>query len=234
MLATYERDNDAGGDAAVGVITMDDGKVNVLSLAMLADINTALDQAEADGTVVVLAGRPGIFSAGFDLKVIRAAGPDTVAMLEAGFRLAERLLGFPTPVVIACPGHAVAMASFLLLSGDYRIGTAGDFRITANEVAIGMTMPRAAVEICRQRLTPAAFNRAVLLAETFGPDAALAAGWLDRVVEPAELMSTARAVAGQLAKLDLRAHAASKPRVRGDALAAIRAGREADLAGLSG
>lgn len=228
MLATYER------EGAVGTITMDDGKVNVLSLAMLAEINVGLDQAESDGTVVVLAGRPGIFSAGFDLKVIRAAGPDTVAMLEAGFKLAERLLAFPTPVVIACPGHAVAMASFLLLSGDYRIGVAGEFRIIANEVAIGMTMPRAAVEICRQRLAPAYFNRAVLLAETFSPGGAVAAGFLDRVVQPAELLTTASATASELAKLDLKAHAASKPRVRGEALAAIRAGREADLSGLPG
>ena len=228
MLATYER------DGAVGVISLDDGKVNVLSIAMLTEINAALDRAETDGTVVVLAGRTGIFSAGFDLKVIQAAGPETVAMLEAGFKLAERLLAFPTPVVIACTGHAIAMASFLLLSGDFRIGAAGEFRITANEVAIGLTMPRAAVEICRQRLAPAYFNRAVLLAETFAPGGAVAAGFLDRVVLPDAVVDTARKTAHELAKLDLLAHAASKPRVRGDALAAIRAGREADLSGLSG
>jgi enoyl-CoA hydratase len=228
MLATYER------DGAVGTITMDDGKVNVLSLAMLSEINAGLDQAEADGTVVVLTGRKGIFSAGFDLNVIRAASQDTLTMLEGGFKLSERLLAFPTPVVIACPGHAIAMASFLLLSGDYRIGVVGEFRIVANEVAIGMTMPRAAVEICRQRLAPAFFNRAVLLAETFSPGTAVAAGFLDHVVQPADLLDTARATAADLAKLDLNAHAATKPRVRGEALAAIRAGREADLSGLSG
>jgi enoyl-CoA hydratase len=225
MLATYER------DGAIATITMDDGKVNVLSLPMLSEINAGLDAAEADGTVVVLTGRPGIFSAGFDLKVIRAGSTDTVAMLRAGFELAERLLSFPTPVVIACPGHAVAMASFLLLSGDYRIGSAGQFRITANEVAIGMTMPRAAVEICRQRLSPAHFHRAVLLAETFTPEEAVAAGFLDRVVGEAELLTAARATATELTKLDVAAHAASKLRARESALAAIRAGRDADLAG---
>jgi enoyl-CoA hydratase len=227
MLANYER------DGAIATITMDDGKVNVLSLPMLVDINAALDQAESDGAVVVLTGRSGIFSAGFDLRVIRAAGADTVAMLRAGFELAERLLAFPLPVVIACPGHAIAMASFLLLSADYRIGAAGQFRITANEVSIGMTMPRAAVEICRQRLTPAHFNRAVVLAETFSPDEAVAAGFLDRVADAEDLMATARSLASDLAKLDLTAHAASKLRVRETALAAIRAGREADLSGLS-
>ena len=90
-------------------------------------------------------------------------------MLRAGFELAERMLSFPMPVVIACTGHAVAMGVFLVLSGDYRIGVAGRYKITANEVAIGLTLPRAAIEICRQRLTPAHFSRATVLAEVFPP-----------------------------------------------------------------
>ncbi len=133
---------------------MDDGKVNVLSIPMLGEINAALDQAESAGAVVVLTGRDGRFSGGFDLAVLRAGGPDALTMLRGGFDLAERLLTFPTPVVVACSGHAIAMAAFLLLSGDYRIGAAGPFKITANEVAIGLPMPMAAIEICRQRLTP--------------------------------------------------------------------------------
>ena len=114
------------------------------------------------------------------------------------------------------------MGVFLVLSGDYRIGTCGAYKLTANEVAIGLTMPRSAVEICRQRLTPACFNRAVLLAEVFGPDNAVAAGFLDRVVPPAELAEAAAGAAAQLARLDLDAHAASKLRVRRQALAALR------------
>jgi enoyl-CoA hydratase len=132
-------------------------------------------------------------------------------------------------VVIACSGHAVAMGVFLLLSGDHRIGVAGGaHRITANEVAIGLTVPRAAVEVCRQRLTPAAFNRAVLLAEPFTPDAAVGAGFLDAVVPAAELLPTALANAALLAGLDLDAHAATKQRARRGALAALRAAIDAD------
>ena len=149
-------------------------------------------------------------------------------MLRAGFELAERLLSFPTPVLMVCTGHAVAMGVFLLLSGDYRIGAAGPHKITANEVAIGLTMPRVAVEICRQRLAPAQFNRAVILAEVFAPDDAVTAGFLDRVVPVPELRDVAGSVAGELSGLDMTAHAATKLRVRAPALAAIRAGIEAD------
>ena len=215
-------------EGSIATITMDDGKVNALSLQMLGELDAALDRATADQAVVVLTGRDGIFSAGFDLTVLRAGGSDASAMLRAGFELAERILSFPTPVLIACTGHAIAMGVFLLLSGDYRVGAAGPYKITANEVAIGLTMPRAAVEICRQRLAPAHFNRAVILAEIFSPDDAVAAGFLDRVVPAPELQDVAASAAGLLAKLDSDAHAASKVRARDNSLHALRAAIEAD------
>ena len=215
-------------EGSIATITMDVGKVNALSLQMLGELDAALDRATADRAVVVLTGRDGIFSAGFDLTVLRAGGSDASAMLRAGFELAERILSFPTPVLIACTGHAIAMGVFLLLSGDYRVGAAGPYKITANEVAIGLTMPRAAVEICRQRLAPAHFNRAVILAEIFSPDDAVAAGFLDRVVPAPELQDVAASAAGLLAKLDSDAHAASKVRARDNSLHALRAAIEAD------
>jgi enoyl-CoA hydratase len=216
----------------VTTITLDDGKVNALSPATFAAIGDALDEAERAGTVVVLAGRAGVFSAGFDLSVLRGDDPRAaVAMVRDGFELAARLLTFPTPVVAACTGHAIAMGAFTLLSADYRIGADGSFTIAANEVAIGLTVPYAGVEVCRQRLTPAAFNRAVVLAEPFSPADAVTAGFLDRVVAPDEVVPAAQALARSLAALDLDAHAATKLRVRAEALAAIRAGIDAELVG---
>ena len=215
---------------SIATITMDDGKVNAMSLHMLAEINAALDRALADRAVVVLSGRNGVFSAGFDLPVLRAGGSESIAMVRGGFELAQRVLSFPMPVVIACTGHAVAMGVFLLLSGDYRVGAAGSYKLTANEVAIGLTMPHAAVEVLRQRLAPAYFNRAVTIAEAFSPDNAVAAGFLDRVVSVSELQDVARATAVAMATLDMAAHAASKLRARQPALHAIRAGIDADFA----
>jgi enoyl-CoA hydratase len=214
----------------IAEIAMDDGKANVISPGMIAELHAAFDRAEADGAVVVLSGRPGIFSGGFDLNVLRAGSDESIAMVRGGFELAERVLSFPLPVVIACTGHAVAMGVFLLLSGDYRIGAGGAYRITANEVAIGLTMPLAAVEILRQRLAPSYFNRAVMIAEPFWPETAVEAGFLDRVVEPGEVLAAARAIAESLRGLDMRAHAATKLRARQQTLQAIRAGIEADFA----
>jgi enoyl-CoA hydratase len=214
-------------DDAFTVVTLDDGKVNVLSPAMFAAINAALDDALDRGRPVLLAGRDGIFSAGFDLAVLRGGGPDAEAMVGAGFELAYRLLSLPVPVVIACTGHALAMGVFLLLSGDYRVGTSGDYRISTNEVAIGIPMPDFGIEICRQRLTPAAFNRAVINAEVFDPDAAITAGFLDVAARASDVMDVAEGMAALLGGYDVRVHTKTKLRVRADALAAIRAAIDA-------
>jgi enoyl-CoA hydratase len=209
-------------------IVLDDGKVNVLSLAMQSEIGAALDAAQAGGVPVVLTGRPGVFSAGFDLATLRGGGADAAAMLRGGFQLALRLLEFPLPVVAACTGHALAMASFLLLSVDYRIGVDGDYRIGPNEVAIGLVVPMTAVEICRARLDPVHFDRSVNCAEVVDPAGALAAGFLDEVVDEPELAAASAAKATALGTLDLPAHAATKLRSRAASLAAIRRGYEED------
>jgi enoyl-CoA hydratase len=215
-------------DGPVATVTMDDGKVNVLSPAMFDQLGSAFDRAQADGAgAVVLAGRPERFSAGFDLAVVRsAAGLDLV---RTGFELSLRLLAFPVPVVVACTGHAIAMGSFLLLSGDLRLGADGPYKIQANEVAIGMTLPLAAVELLRSRLTPAAFQRAVGLAAIFTPTDAVVGGYLDQTVAQDELLPAAQAAAHALTELDRGAHEASKLRARSATLAAMREGIDAEL-----
>jgi enoyl-CoA hydratase len=211
---------------SIATITMDDGKMNVLSLAMFAELNAALDRAAADRAVVVLTGREGVFSAGFDLRVLGAGGRDASELVRTGFELAERTLSFPAPVVVACTGHAIAMGVFLVLAG-----TTGwcrrRHRIGANEVAIGITMPFFGIEICRQRLAPAHFHRAVINAEIYAPRRRRGR-LLDRVVPASDLQDVARGIAVGLAKLDFDGHAASKLRARDHALRAIRAAIDAD------
>lgn len=215
----------------VMVIVIDDGKANAMSISMQASINNALDQAEKEQTPVVLVGRPGLFSAGFDLKTLAASGQPAVDMLRGGLDLSLRLLEFPTPVIAACSGHAIAMGIFILTSCDYRIGIQGNYRYSANEVAIGMTMPWSTIEILKQRLNPTAVSRAVLFAENFTPDNAIPMGILDEVVVEDELMSRATAFAQQTLSLNMTAHAHSKKRLRAEAIAAIRAGLDKDMVG---
>lgn len=212
----------------IATITMDDGKVNSLTPDRLSALMRALDQAEADKAVVIFTGRDQRFCAGYDLKVIMQGGAQASQLVMDGFRLLERLLCFPTPVVIASTGHAMAMGSFLLLAADVRIGVAGPYKYGANEVAIGMTLPYAAIELCRMRLAPTHIGRAAACAEIFSPEGALAAGFLDKVVAPEELRSAAEATALALSKLNMAAYVATKERVRAPGLKAYREAMVAD------
>lgn len=210
-------------------ITMDDGKRNALSPRMFEELNRAFDRAEKEDAIVILTGREEVFSAGFDLKVLRAGNMTSLTLMRSGFLFAARVLAHPRPVIAACNGHALAMGAFLLLASDYRIGTEGAFKFATNEVAIGIPMPRSGVEICRQRLTPAHFHRAAILAETYDPKMALEAGFVDRLVPASELAATANAKAAELAKLDRDAHAITKLRIREASVAAIRSGVLLDM-----
>jgi enoyl-CoA hydratase len=214
----------------VATITMDDGKVNALSTEMLGQVAAHFDQAESDGAVVILTGRERTLSAGFDLRTEPEGWPE---MLVAGARLAERMLSFPRPVVVACNGNAIAMGGFLLLSGDYRVGVHGDHRIGLNEVAIGLTLPYFGIASAKHRLTRPYYDRCAVTGVVIGPGEALDAGFLDRLVAPEALDESAREAATQLQGVNMTAHAATKLRVRADALAGIRDGIERITSGAS-
>jgi enoyl-CoA hydratase len=121
------------------------------------------------------------------------------------------------------------MGAFLMLSADWRIGAEGQWRVGMNEVQIGLTIPFFALEIARQRLTPAYFNRTALTAEMFVPTEALKAGFLDEVTSPADLAAAVAAAVERMEKLDGGAHAATKLRARAGAIAAIRAAIDQEL-----
>jgi len=213
----------------VATIRIDDGKRNALSFDVLRQLHAAFARARTDRAAVIVTGRESVFSAGFDLKQMQRGGTAALRMLYAGYTLPARVMSHPYPVVAACSGHVFAMGVFLMLSADAVIGSRGDFRIAANEVAIGLTMPRVAATVLRHRLTPAAFQRAVTLSQYFDVDAAQTAGLFDEVVEPGELMPRAQARMAEYLELDQRAHAATKRRVRAGVIRRLRFGAPLDL-----
>jgi len=222
-LATYRL------DGRIAKITMEEGKANVFSIPMLRAVHAALDQADRDHAVVVLTGRDGYFSAGFDLNTLTGETTEALHMLTLGATLAERILAFDTPVIIACSGHAYPAGAFLLLAADLRIGADGPYRIGLNEVKIGITVPWFAIEIARHRLHPAHFDRTVVNATMYRPREAVAPGFLDRVVPATTLRTESLTAAAELAELDPAAHTATKQRARASALKAVRSAIETEL-----
>ncbi|MBO2929315.1 crotonase/enoyl-CoA hydratase family protein [Pseudomonas otitidis] len=198
----------------IATLTLSNGKVNAISPDVIAAFNAALDRAELDRAIVILTGQPGILSGGYDLKVMTSGPQNAVNLVAAGSTLARRMLAHPYPIIVACPGHAVAKGAFLLLSADYRIGVEGPFNIGLNEVQIGMTMHHVGIELARDRLRKSAFHRSVINGEMFDPQGALDAGFLDKVVPAEALLPTALAAAQQLKKINMTAHRNTKLKVR--------------------
>ena len=214
----------------IATLTLCNGKVNAISPDLIGAFNAALDRAEQDRAVVVITGTPGILSGGYDLKVMTTGPANAIALVTMGSKLTRRMLSHPYPIIVACPGHAIAKGAFLLLAADYRIGVDGPFNICLNEVQIGMTMHHAGIELARDRLRKSAFHRSVINAEPFTPQGAVDAGFLDKVVAAEDLHATALATAQQMKKLNMVAHRNTKLKVRKGLLEALDKAIELDSA----
>jgi enoyl-CoA hydratase len=215
---------------ADGRITIDDGKVNAFSIPTLQAIHAALDEAEGGSGPLVLTGRPGRFSAGFDLGVFASGDGDAILeMLGLGATLCERLLAFPRPVIVAAPGHALAAGAFVLLAADARIGVDGDFKVGLNETRIGMTLPWYVLALAEYRLSRRHLDEAIVLGTVYTPRQATDVGYLDRVVAPDDFEAEIQRTVDDLSGLDATAFRGNKERLHRDVLPQVRAGAERSL-----
>jgi enoyl-CoA hydratase len=218
----------------VAVLRMDDGKANVVSHALIQGFHAALDRAEVEAKAVLIVGRPGRFSAGFDLSVMNS-GPEAVKdLVTAGALVLTRIFTHPRPVVAACTGHALAAGALILLASDLRVGVKGDFKIGLNEVAIGMTPPLFLLELATHRLTPRYLTRATVQSEIYSPEQAVGVGYLDQVASADALFEESFAEAKRLAQLPNPAFRNAKERERGGRAQRIRDTLEQDMQALRG
>jgi enoyl-CoA hydratase len=229
MPVTYEKRD------KVAVINFDDGKANVYTPAVLDELSAAFNRAAEDreATAVLLAGRPGRFSAGFDLATMTSSADAMRALVSQGGRFVAQMLLHPAPVVAACTGHALAAGALVLLAADYRVGATGSFQIGLNEVAIGMPLPVWAVELARYRMPPSQFDR-IVVGEVAGPEEAIAAGFLDEVVDGEAVLHSAWTKASNLSERRRGAVDGTKSRARADLVRRMLEGMDEDIASLSG
>jgi enoyl-CoA hydratase len=217
---------------SVAVLRMDDGKANALGYDLMDALDAALDRAEKEASAVVLVGRAGRFSAGFDLKQMMAGVEQARALVTRGAGSLLRLYTLPMPLVMAVSGHALAAGALLVLTGDVRIAARGAFRIGLNEVQIGMPVPVLAMELARDRLAPSHLMSATLFATVVDPEQAVVAGWVDEVADEAAVLDRAIERARQLAALPRDAYAKTKMVLRERSVRYMRETLEMDMARL--
>ena len=226
QFVTYEvRDN-------IAHVQLDHGKANTLSSAVVAQLDAALDRAEKAGPdkvgALILTGTPGFLTGGFDLEEMKA-DPKTAGNLVCnGGALCTRMYGSPVPIVIACPGHAIAAGALLLLSADERIGVSGKFKLGLIETQIGMVLPRWAIELGQERLSKRHQQAAMTGGRNYTPEAAMAIGFLDDVVAPNELERRAIEAAKYWAGLPRSAYIGQVKMIRGERLRRLEAAVAAD------
>ena len=213
----------------VATISMDDGKANALSHDMWDQLGLAFDKAEEARAIVVLKGRDGLFSGGFDLKEM-AKGPEQAVFLTSrGSKMARRIMSFPTPVIGVSTGHCIAMGAFLMLACDYRIGAAGGFKTSLNETMIGMTMHHFGIELARYRIPLNYFHRCVINAEIWSPTDAVKAGFYDQAVPVEELEKATSIIAKGFAQLNMTAFNGTKNKSRAAILRLLDECIESDM-----
>ena len=206
----------------ISIITLDDGKANAMGPRMIEALNNALDKAQESSRAVLIIGRPGLLSGGFDLSIIKSGDNNAIqAMVNAGARLLMRIYGFSIPVVMATTGHGVALGGFLLLAADYRFGVEGDYKIGLNEVALGMTLPPFAQMLAKSRIPPQYLTNTVINAHIYDPESAQQVGFLDEVTPVESLLQTSINKTKELALLDPSAFKRTKQDFRQDDITRI-------------
>lgn len=210
----------------IATITLDDGRANAIDPAWLDDFLEKFTEAEKGAKAIVIAGREGVFSGGFNLKWMPTATAEEISgLLETASQLVLRVYGSERPIVAACTGHAIAMGLFLLLCCDTRIGAQGDFKFGANETMNGMNLPVFAREMMHARLDPRKITLLAVQSYMFGPEEAVEFGALDKAVPSEQVLETARATASMLAHLPGGAHGVNKQAMRQATLDRITASK---------
>jgi len=206
----------------IAKISLDNGKANAISLDVAKDMMANLDKANEEAKGVLICGSPGIFSAGFDLKVIQKGMDVAQEMLAHGMLMTEQIYAHPQPLVTACEGHSVGMGVFIMLAADYRVGASGEFAIRLPETAIGMPFTTILKIIAKNHIDPRHHARAIVQSRPYSPDAASEIGMLDEVVEPANVIDQALLRVRELCELPSEQYAQNKLYIRAEEIAAIR------------
>lgn len=208
----------------IALITMDDGKANAVSNTMLEALEHALNEAEQKAEAVVLAGRPGLFCAGFDLKIMKGGSDeDRAALGDRGGWIVHRLYSFPKPTIAAATGHGIALGALFLLGCDVRVGALGNYHFGLNETAINLPLPIFGLELVEARLARDRMVEAVLQARLYQAEEAVTVGYLDHAITPDKVIAESTNIARELAAIPSEAYNENKQLMRRQTLSTIAA-----------
>ncbi len=205
----------------IAVLHFDDGKVNAVGHQFIDDMVEGLNKAQSEASAVMIKGKDGIFSAGFDLKELQKGEKEFTSLVNRGFKLLTRLFSHPQPTVAVCNGHAAGMGAFLLLASDTRVGATGDYKINLPETSIGMHFNETLTALIYARVDCRYQTMTMVQSQPLTPELAVKAGFLDIVVAPEQLLAQATGYAQGLAELPAEFYKINKLDLRSGPLASM-------------
>ncbi len=175
---------------------------NAITLAMYAEVADALTDAAADPAikVVLLHGRPEVFTAGNDLGDFLDNPPS--GQDSPTYRFLSTLSTFPKPLLAAVTGHAIGIGTTMLMHCDL-VCAADDARFSLPFVNLGIC-PEAASSVLLPAL--AGYARAaelLLFGEPFDARKAESVGLVNHVLPAGEVLEFAAGRARMLAQRPL-------------------------------
>jgi enoyl-CoA hydratase len=185
------------------VLTMDSGKTNALSPALIQELDSALHDLRGDSEITVLVitgGDSRFFSFGLDVAfLLELDRQDMTAFLKQLNALLRRLYTFPKPVVAAVNGHAMAGGLLLAMTADYRIGAEGEFSVSLSEVRLGLAAPPASIRMLARQVGHTTAQAVCFFGEIYTPAEAFDLDLYNELVPPEALQDRAREVASLMA-----------------------------------
>ena len=193
----------------VAVVTLNNPKVNALSQAMLARIKEiALDLTANPPGAVVITGGERIFAAGADISEF--GGTAEGDRIGLGFHSAlDAVAAIPRFVIAAVSGYALGGGCELSMACDYRI--AGEKAVFGQpEVLLGIIPGGGGTQRLPRLVGSSRAKEIVMTGRQVKSDEALRIGLVDEVVPNDQLHERALALAAEVARGALQAHAAMK------------------------
>ena len=199
-------------------LRLDRAPVNALNHALVKELRAAVEKAPTEGArAIVLSGSPGMYSAGLDVPEL--LGYDRAGMSrfwQDFFALLRGIALSPIPVAAAITGHSPAGGAVMAIFCDTRFAAEGKFKIGVNEVQVGLPVPRVILAALTRLLGQRQAERLAVRGLLLSPADALAAGLVDQLAAPEEVIPAAVVWCREILALPPAAMAVTRQSLRGD------------------
>jgi enoyl-CoA hydratase/carnithine racemase len=189
-------------EASLGFITLDHPPANSYDLAFMTEFASAVDEALAGATrvVIVQSASPKFFSAGADIKRFIEgdidANMEMIRVSQATFR---QMAAAPQVFIASIAGHALGGGLEIALACDIRLAATGSYKMGLPEVTLGILPGNGGTQRLTRLVGPSRSLELMLTGRTYSPEDARDMGLVAHVFDADEAQGKVTEYAARLA-----------------------------------